>query len=335
MVMVGDSSQAIYGWRGARDVMTGFDATHLTFLPIRSPPRRTGQRVARLHRRADPADRHRYHSPAGRPDPLSGRGAVPHQHRCHDRSHAATESRPPCGAGQRRAGTYGAGACRPGPQKRASYLAPRTRSLRLLGRVAGLRGLRSRRPRPPAVYELVDAHGPEAIIAAVDALTDETNAEITVSTAHKVKGREWPKVRIADDFPPPPDSDQKDDSGRAPGGNWISGDLRGSRTVQLPSTAGDKPMCGKPVTRLHCRYWQWTVLLRVGNRPSWVENSRPGTASVTPVRRSCCGQTLCPSLNSVQMVLPCREKRVPQRSVNWATRNSPRPPSSSVVARRR
>ncbi|RPK80145.1 DNA-dependent helicase II [Streptomyces sp. ADI98-12] len=26
-VMVGDSAQAIYGWRGARDVMTGFDAT--------------------------------------------------------------------------------------------------------------------------------------------------------------------------------------------------------------------------------------------------------------------------------------------------------------------
>lgn len=30
IVMVGDSAQAIYGWRGARDVMIGFDARHLT-----------------------------------------------------------------------------------------------------------------------------------------------------------------------------------------------------------------------------------------------------------------------------------------------------------------
>lgn len=28
--MVGDSAQAIYQWRGAKDVMTGFDGTHLT-----------------------------------------------------------------------------------------------------------------------------------------------------------------------------------------------------------------------------------------------------------------------------------------------------------------
>lgn len=62
--------------------------------------------------------------------------------------------------------------------------------------------------------ELVDTHGPEAVIAAVDALTDENKAEVTVSTAHKAKGREWPEVRIADDFPPPPDSDQQDASGR-------------------------------------------------------------------------------------------------------------------------
>ncbi len=30
LVLVGDSAQAIYHWRGAKDVMTGFDGTHLT-----------------------------------------------------------------------------------------------------------------------------------------------------------------------------------------------------------------------------------------------------------------------------------------------------------------
>jgi superfamily I DNA/RNA helicase len=45
-------------------------------------------------------------------------------------------------------------------------------------------------------------------------LTDESKADVTVSTAHKAKGREWSAVKIAEDFPPPPDSDQHDASGR-------------------------------------------------------------------------------------------------------------------------
>lgn len=60
----------------------------------------------------------------------------------------------------------------------------------------------------------VDNYGPEAVIAAVNALTEESKADVTVSTAHKAKGREWPEVGIADEFPPPPDSDQEDDNGR-------------------------------------------------------------------------------------------------------------------------
>ncbi|AJC52718.1 UvrD/REP helicase [Streptomyces sp. 769] len=59
----------------------------------------------------------------------------------------------------------------------------------------------------------VDKHGMDAILAAVNHLTDEAQAHVTVSTAHKVKGREWPSARIADDFQSPPGSDQQDDSG--------------------------------------------------------------------------------------------------------------------------
>lgn len=99
--------------------------------------------------------------------------------------------------------------------------------------------------------ELLDTHGPQPIIAAVGALTDEHSADVTVSTAHKAKGREWPQVRIADDFPQPPDTDRNDDCGRpnpapvnetdarlayvavtAPVADSISGASRGSKTVR-------------------------------------------------------------------------------------------------------
>jgi hypothetical protein len=53
------------------------------------------------------------------------------------------------------------------------------------------------------LVKLIEAYGPPAIIAAADRLTDETHAELIVSTAHKAKGREWPTVRIGDDFPQP------------------------------------------------------------------------------------------------------------------------------------
>lgn len=37
----------------------------------------------------------------------------------------------------------------------------------------------------------------------------EDSAEVTVSTAHRAKGREWARVRIADDFTAPEDLDER------------------------------------------------------------------------------------------------------------------------------
>jgi superfamily I DNA/RNA helicase len=50
--------------------------------------------------------------------------------------------------------------------------------------------------------DLIDSHGAEVIIAAIDSLVDERRAD-TVVSAHKAKGREWDSVQIADDFPVP------------------------------------------------------------------------------------------------------------------------------------
>jgi superfamily I DNA/RNA helicase len=54
--------------------------------------------------------------------------------------------------------------------------------------------------------DLVDTHGPDAILAAVSQLAEEAHADVTVSTAHKAKGREWQTVRIGNDFPQPNDN---------------------------------------------------------------------------------------------------------------------------------
>lgn len=51
--------------------------------------------------------------------------------------------------------------------------------------------------------DLVETHGADAIVAAIDSLVDERAASTVISTAHKAKGREWSSVQIADDFPEP------------------------------------------------------------------------------------------------------------------------------------
>ena len=50
---------------------------------------------------------------------------------------------------------------------------------------------------------LIDTHGPEAIIAAIRGCVPEGEADLAVSTAHKAKGREWGQVLVAGDFREP------------------------------------------------------------------------------------------------------------------------------------
>jgi len=50
------------------------------------------------------------------------------------------------------------------------------------------------------MVRLVEARGVPALVAALRSCVSEKKADTTVSTAHKSKGREWPRVKIAGDF---------------------------------------------------------------------------------------------------------------------------------------
>jgi hypothetical protein len=62
--------------------------------------------------------------------------------------------------------------------------------------------------------KLIDDYGADEVIAAVDACVSEDRAQLVVSTAHKSKGREWDRVRIAADFREP--TIDKQSGARAP-----------------------------------------------------------------------------------------------------------------------
>ncbi|MFF4950563.1 UvrD-helicase domain-containing protein [Streptomyces chattanoogensis] len=54
-----------------------------------------------------------------------------------------------------------------------------------------------------AFVKLINDHGPEIVIKAVDCLVAEERADVVLSTAHKAKGREWDTVMVEPDFPCP------------------------------------------------------------------------------------------------------------------------------------
>ncbi|MEU1576662.1 UvrD-helicase domain-containing protein [Streptomyces collinus] len=217
LVMVGDSAQAIYGWRGARDVMTGFDANQLTL----TRSFRFGPLLAE--------QANRWLAFTDAPIRLTGTEAIPTKVGlvtspdavlCRTNIGAMTEVMKLLAAGHRVALTRGGQTLVALAMAAQDLKAGRRTAHPELVLFASWGELQEYADHDPAgrdlqpFVELVDQHGPEAITAAVHALTDENKADVTVSTAHKAKGREWPSVKIADDFPPPPDSDRHDDCGR-------------------------------------------------------------------------------------------------------------------------
>lgn len=51
------------------------------------------------------------------------------------------------------------------------------------------------------MVNLIDAFGAATILSALRSMPSERDADLVISTAHKSKGREWDHVRLANDFP--------------------------------------------------------------------------------------------------------------------------------------
>jgi superfamily I DNA/RNA helicase len=218
LVMVGDSAQAIYHWRGAKDIMTGFNGTQLTL----SKSFRFGPQLA--------AEANRWLHLADAPIRLTGADTVstevgfvaqPDAVLCRTNVGAMTQVMTLMEAGCH-VGLVGGGDSLRALAQAARDLKEGRRThhpeLILFPTWGELQDYATHDPAGRDLQpfiDLVDTHGPDTILAAVTRLVPEAHAQVTVSTAHKAKGREWARVKIADDFSPPRDSSTPPGSDKA------------------------------------------------------------------------------------------------------------------------
>lgn len=207
LVAVGDSAQGIYGWRGAVDAMESFDVT-LT-LPL-SQSFRFGERIAeeanvwlellrsdmRLTGRADLDSR--VVATVPRPDAVL----------CRTNGAAVAELFAALDEGVN-VGLVGGGNDLLAVARAALDLkAGKPTEHEEFALFSSWDEVREYAdsgddPHLAVLVKVIEAHGPPAIITAIQAAAHEQSAERTLSTLHKAKGREWGKVRLAGDFSMP------------------------------------------------------------------------------------------------------------------------------------
>lgn len=210
-ILVGDRNQAIYGWRGAADAMQSFDGKRLYLSQsFRFGPAiadEANKWLARLHAPLRLSGYEQYQS---RVEACADPRAI----LCRSNAGAIARVMTAVAAG-RRVALVGGGndikrmadaalALKSGKPTDHPELFAFSTWLEVQDYVdSGSEGSDLK-----VFVRLIDQWGPAAVIRVCDELVDEAYAGVVVSTAHKAKGREWPTVQIANDFPgPKPDED--------------------------------------------------------------------------------------------------------------------------------
>jgi hypothetical protein len=206
-ILVGDRAQAIYGWRGARDAMANFAADQRLAL---SQSFRFGQTIA------DEANK--WLTVLDTDLRLTGYDQVtstigvlddPAAILCRSNSETVRQVMNALAAGKRAALVGGGQQIRKLAEAAITLKAgggcshPELWAFKTWGELQEYVEQDSEGSDLKAFVKLVDEHGPDVIIDVIENLVIEQNADVTVSTAHKAKGREWTTVKIATDFPPP------------------------------------------------------------------------------------------------------------------------------------
>lgn len=207
LIAVGDRSQAIYGWRGALDAMDSFpDAERLAL----SQSFRFGPAVAHeANKWLSVLSARLRLTGYDRISSMVASVASPDAVLCRTNAEAMSRAMTAVGAGKTTAIVGGGSEIRRLAEAAITLKAgagtdhPELMAFRTWGEVQDHAEHDPGGSDLKVLVNLIDKHGPDAIIAVIGRLVEERRAEVIISTAHKAKGREWDSVQIAADFREP------------------------------------------------------------------------------------------------------------------------------------
>lgn len=206
-IVVGDSCQAIYGWRGAVDALASWPADRRLHL---SQSFRFGQAVAaEANKWLDVLDGPFRLSATPRIDSVIGAVGSPRAIVCRTNAEALVQARAALDAGRRVALAGGGQEMRRLAQAALELQAAgRTSNAELAAfpswhAVQAFVRTDAAGAALAASVRLIDKHGAIGVLRVVSQLSNPGRADLTVSTAHRAKGLEWDSVLVASDFREP------------------------------------------------------------------------------------------------------------------------------------